>query len=166
MLLEPSDGFIRIKLGGVTRLHRQGLAVAIEVGGIVIRGDLKSVVAIGVVKTQIVGLRLRRVAQIAVEVPFADEGGGVARLFEQRREREFGSVQINARPIGNPALDAGAIRRAAGQQSRARGRAERGRRIILGEPHALSGERIEVRRLDDWMAIAAQVAVAEIIDIN
>jgi S-adenosylmethionine/arginine decarboxylase-like enzyme len=30
----------------------------------------------------------------------------------------------------------------------------------------LSGERIEVRRLDDWMAVAAQVAVAEIIDIN
>ncbi len=131
-----------------------------------IRGDLKSVVAISVVKTQIFGLWLRRVAQIAVEVPFADEGSGVARLFEQRRERELRSVQINTRSIGNPALDAGAIRRAAGKQSRARGRAERGRRIILGEPHAFSGERIEVRCLDDWVAIAAQVAVAEIIDIN
>ena len=70
---------------------------------------------------------------------------------------------MHGRAFGNPIVDAEASGGAAGQHTAARGAANGSGSVGIGEFHALGGELVEVRRLDDRVAEAGEVAIAEIV---
>jgi hypothetical protein len=51
----------------------------------------------------------------------------------------------------------------AGHQGATGGSADGAARVAIGEADALGSETVEVRRLDDFLAIATEVAVTEIV---
>ena len=61
-------------------------------------------------------------------------------------------------PVGNPSPDPIAIGGAACEDRRARGRADRARRVALRKSHSLIRKPIEIRGLDPRMSVAAQIA--------
>ena len=110
----------------------------------------------------------RQVLRQVAEVPLADAGGGVALGLESLGQRDL----VGRQPAGGvgeqhaarcrwhmPAAD----RQPAGEQRRPARRADLGRRVELREPHALGGHAVEVRRADGRVAVAAEVAVAEVV---
>ena len=109
----------------------------------------------------------RRARPSEAEMPLADASGDVARPLEQRGERQaslfdqqrvVGPDRAVARP-GAPAI-------AASQQVVAAGRADRRRRVPLGESHPFPRQPVDVRRPDLRRAIAADIAVAEVVGEN
>src|ERR1700677_1222911 len=66
--------------------------------------------------------------------------------------------------FGRVVVDAGARGQQAGHERGARGRAERARAIGAFEHHAGLCERIDVRRLDDAMAVGGQERGRQLID--
>ncbi len=110
----------------------------------------------------VVGRRLGSEAQ----VPLADHAGGIAGLLEQRRHRDaprFDDQRRDARQDARALLAPGVL---AGHKGVARRRADRRRRVRVGEPQPLRGKPIDVRRLDLRRAIAAEVAIADIVGQN
>jgi hypothetical protein len=61
------------------------------------------------------------------------------------------------------AAHAGAAVVLAGHEHAARGRADGGAGVEVGEAQALRGHAVEVGRGDDLLAVAAEIAVAEVI---
>ena len=101
------------------------------------------------------------------EVPLADRGGGVAVLFQQSRHREpvGRDERIVIGAVEHALLQVRAPRVAARQQAVARGRADGGAAVRIGEGHALRDQPVEVRRLD-FSALGVErlhVAVAQIV---
>ena len=64
------------------------------------------------------------------------------------------------------AQDADAVRVGAGEERRARRRADRLRHVEVGEAHALGGQPVDVRRADARRAVDADVAVAEVVGVH
>ena len=101
------------------------------------------------------------------QMPLADGPGGVAAFLEQFGQRHFAVRQMPRRAIAQHAklfvAHAAADRIPSGQQRRAAGRADFGRRVEIGEPHPLGRHAIQVRRADAGMPVAAQIAVAQVV---
>ena len=96
----------------------------------------------------------------AAEVPFAEVGGGVARLLEEAGEGGNGGVEevghASAEVVGfggKVAVDAMAGGKMAGCEGGTTG----------GADGALGGEAVEVGRFDLAVAVAAEVAPAEVV---
>ncbi|OHB72155.1 MAG: hypothetical protein A2V70_20800 [Planctomycetes bacterium RBG_13_63_9] len=93
------------------------------------------------------------------QTPFADDARGVAGLLEQ-----LGHGHV-LRPQRHPGV--AADQRVTGVQPRhqaaSRGRTDRAAGIAVRKPHTLLGHAIEVRRPDHLLAVAAEVAIAEIV---
>src|SRR5687767_5491946 len=111
------------------------------------------------------------------EAPLADGRGGVTAGLEGFGEGHFiGRQRLLAGELG-PILfgepipgafflvvaDRGVTEVLAGHQRAARRRAYRRAGVELREPHSFGGELVEVRRLDVTLAIAAELAEAEIV---
>ena len=161
--LQPRDRLADDERRGVALQRADRLAVADEIArvlvrraGVVLRGH-PPVVAV------IAGLRLREIVEQAVEMPLAAMAGRVARALEQSRQGDFTRAQVRDTALGEPRVDAVAKRRAAREQGRARRTAHGAGGVALREPHALVRERVEVRCLDDGMAVAGEVAIAEVV---
>jgi hypothetical protein len=114
----------------------------------------------------------------AAEVPFADAGGGVAAGAEGLGERGLregklagvggrhdlaAAVPLDA-GLANRVGHAAAGRPAPGEKAGPGGRANRGGRVGVGEAHAFAGQPIDVRRADVRVAVAGEIAPAEIVD--
>ena len=97
---------------------------------------------------------VRAVAQM----PFADGRRTIALGFEQRGDVHpvLLEVVVVALPVQPPRI-------AAREQSIARRRTDRPGRMRVGEPYAVAGEPVHVRRLDLRRTVASDVAVAKII---
>ncbi len=100
---------------------------------------------------------LRRVGRLA-DVPLAEESRAVADPLQQfgkehRAGAEAGSVVDHAVGVGV----------VTGEDRRTARRAERRRHECIPEPHAVAGERVEPRRLDEGMARASQKIVAVVV---
>ena len=83
-------------------------------------------------------------------MPLADGGGGVA-IFLQQGGHGEAALSDEGRIIGtveHALLQPAAPRVTTGEQAVARGRADGGAAVGVGECHALRGEAIEVRGLD------------------
>jgi hypothetical protein len=89
--------------------------------------------------------------------------GGVAPGLEQFRKGEFARAQVDLAALGNPGEDAVAIRSAAGEDGGTRRAADGAGGVGLREAHPLAREGVEVGCLDDRMAVAAEVAPAEVV---
>ena len=101
------------------------------------------------------------------EVPFADQSGGVAGVLQRLGQGHFGGGQAAG---GDGAEDAelivghaGADGVASGHESGAARGADLGGGIELREAQAFGGHTIQIRRLDRRVAVAAEVAVAEVV---
>ena len=101
------------------------------------------------------------------EVPLADGGGGVAVLFEEGGHREAigGDERRIIGAVEHAFLEPAAPRVTTGEQAVARGRADGGAAVGVGERHALRGEAVEVGRLDFSAGRVERlhVAVSEIV---
>ena len=101
------------------------------------------------------------------EMPLADQRGAIARLPEQRRQRGMARRQADIpgrrridrllEPDRQPVLIA------AGDQRRARRRADGRIGVGLGEPHPFQREAVDVRRRVVELAVATHIRVAEIV---
>src|SRR6478752_2438599 len=116
-----------------------------------------------VVEAVVAGLRLRRLVERTVKMPFADMAGRIACFPEQRGDGDLALPQVHGRIFGYPVSDADARGSAAGHQCRPRRRAVRMPRVAVGQPQPLGGEPIEVGRLNVLLAKAMQIPIAQIV---
>ena len=137
-------------------------AVVVEVGRVVaVR------LALAVVAEEVVEALLQRVALRPgrPEPPLAHRAGRVA-----ERLQDLGNRQLRARQRPLPfrlklavVADRGVSGMPSRQQHPARGRADGVARVVLREAHAARGERVERRRLDLLLPVAAELAPAEVV---
>ena len=73
-----------------------------------------------VVVPVVVRLRLAWVVELSVQVPLADMRGGVARVSEQPGEGDLARAQVDLAVLGDPGIDAVAVRSASGEDGRSR----------------------------------------------
>ena len=97
------------------------------------------------------------------QVPLADTGRRVSGRLQGFRQRDFTRRQPAGRTRTEHARQPGARRKTAGHQSYATRGADRGRRVELGEAHALQSHAVKVRRADGGVTVTTQVAIAEVI---
>ncbi len=121
------------------------------------------VVRVGEAEEQIEAVARREKLGRVAEVPFSDNGGAVAALAEQCADGGLGGGEADARVGHERARDADALGVATGEQRGAARAAQRRRRVVARETHALGGEAVEVGREDFGRAVAAEVVVAEIV---
>ena len=126
-------------------------------------GDREGMERERVVEAVVARLRVAGDVEAAVEVPLARQVGLVAPALEQRRERDLAWPELDGRAFRDPALDAGPEGRAAGEHGRPRRRAERRGRVVGREAHPFAREAIEGGRLEGVVAVAAEIAVAEVV---
>lgn len=138
-------------------------AVPHEVVGTPVVGQGVVLRAEPVVESMVPRLRLRRLVEGAVEMPFADVARRVARLAEQRGDRHLAGPKMHWRAMGNPITNAEPCRRPTRHQGCARWRAIRVPRIAARQSQALLGELVEVGRAHVGRSVAAQIAIAEVI---
>ena len=102
----------------------------------------------------------RPVGVVRAQMPLAEVAGAVAVVAEDIGHRHFVVAEHVAPANGSPAAHTVGI--AAGHQ---RGPSRRAIAVHMevAEPHGFVGQAIQVRRLDDRIAVAAQVAVALIV---
>jgi hypothetical protein len=153
----PLDGhFLLMQLVGLGAVA-SGIGPVVEIVGGAAQDSEEAVVA---------ALERAEIRQEA-EMPFADQRGAVACLAKQRRQRGMIGRQADVlRRYGVDRLlqaDREAILVAAGDQRGARGRADRGIGVALGEAHSLKREPVDVRGEIVALAVAAHVGVAEIV---
>ena len=97
------------------------------------------------------------------QMPFADAGGGIAGLFGDRGDGRLvlgNAKRINARENRGACLAPGI---AAGEQRIAGGGAGGGGGIAVGKPHSLHRQPVDIRGLDLGCAVAAEVAIADVV---
>lgn len=107
-----------------------------------------------------------RIAKREPDMPFADGGGGVALLLQQGRKGEttFGDQRRPARTGEDRAAVRHAKGHPPGHEAVARRRANRGRTVRIGEPHAFARELVDVGRRHLRVGVAAaHIAVAEVV---
>ncbi len=95
----------------------------------------------------------------APQAPFAAQTRGIAGRFQHRGHGRV--VRLQFIFIVPPHAAVAGVQ--PGHQRAARWRTHRAAGVELSEPHAAGGQAIDVRRFDLLLAIAAQIAVAEII---
>ncbi len=106
------------------------------------------------------------VAKGQAHMPFADRRGGVALLPQHRRQGQAtrGDQGGAAGALEHRAAIRHAKRHLAGHQAVARGRADRGGTMRVGEAHAFPREAVEMWRGDlRLVVVAAHIAVAEVV---
>ena len=96
------------------------------------------------------------------EVPLANEAGVVALLFEEGGEGDFFLSEMAPFGAGD-GVEAGAIGSASGKDAGAGWGAYGTAGVTVGEAHALFGESIEVRGLDDGAPVAGEVSKTEVV---
>ena len=107
----------------------------------------------------------RLVEEAQPDVPLAHQGRRVAPCAQHLRQRELVLLD-EARPADarEHAAVVDAKRHLPGEQTVAGGRADRGRRMRVGEPHPLARQPVEMRRGHFRLrVVAADVAVAEVV---
>ena len=169
-LANPFEGFIgdeilRVDFANgfaVIAFEREPLVVIVEVSGEVTMGVALAIVAEEVVETDFEG------AACSIEhahAPFADAGGLVTGLFEELGHGNGGGGQRHL-AFGLD-LAVGADRAMAhvqaGHQRGTGGSADAGAGVGLGEAHALGCHAVEVRRLNQLLPVATDVAHGEVI---
>src|SRR5687767_12441563 len=97
------------------------------------------------------------------EMPFADTGCGVTCGLKRLGQRDFVVLNATGGARTEHACKSGSYRQPAGQQRRAAWRTNRSRGVELGEPHPFPRHAVEIRRADDRMSVAAQIAPAQIV---
>ena len=101
------------------------------------------------------------------EVPFADKAGGIAVLFQERGDgRAGGFDQERIERVGDAAVVQRRAPTVAARDERvARRRADRRRRVGVGETSSFAREAVEVRRLNELSvgAIRSETAVAIVV---
>jgi hypothetical protein len=110
-----------------------------------------------------IGVPIRAGLAAEAKMPLAEAHRRVALLPEDARHRGSCRVHDQRAGIHHRPPETAAERILARQQRVTRRRADRGRRMCVGEPPALGGEPVDVRRLHLRRAVAAHVAVAEIV---
>ena len=162
-VFQPIDRFVGDQRRRVPVELADRLAVADEVIGVVMRGQRVVLGREPIVESVVGRLRLAGKIEPAVEVPFADVAGRITCVAQQRRDGDFLPAHVHRGEHGNPVVNADAVRRPSGHQPAPRGRAVGCRGVAVRQPHAFGGEPIEVGRLDDFVAVAGQIAVAEVV---
>ena len=120
--VEPAQRLIHDDGAGVAFDTADGLAVAHEVLGIVLRRRSPGPSGEPVVEAVVARLGLRVVrAQDAVEVPLAGQAGVVAGVLQKPGEGDFFTAQVHGAGLhGHPVEDAGAVGHASGEKAGAR----------------------------------------------
>ncbi len=153
------------------------LETRIAVGGEVFLPTVRTA-AVDAALVHVEALVLRPPA-LGTEVPLAGEEGGVSRLLQHLGEGHFlqretvgvgrGKQLRVALPLvrrersSDVVSDAGALRPLPGDEGRPRRRADRTGRVGVREAHALRGEAIEVGCLVKGAAVAAEIALPEVV---
>src|SRR5690348_4711235 len=96
-------------------------------------------------------------------MPFAEDGGGVAALFDELGESHFVSADADFRARAKRAVDAEAIWITASEKAATRSRADRLGDMEVAEDAALGGEAIEIGRNEAFRAEDADIGVALIV---
>ena len=154
MVLDEPDGAVGEVVGDVTVAPDEAAVVVqrgVEVVPPVARGE-----AVELVESPGVGM----VGRLRAVVPLAEGRGGVARVVEDPGDRRF--VQVEPLSAPGSGVDAGPRVVAAGQEFRARRRADRADEEP-SEGGALSRQRVDVRRADVDVAVEAQVSPALVV---
>ena len=170
---KAEEGLARVRFDEVLRLAEK------DVGAIARKRGRDAVHQIGVVEIVVAppvgaladpatavtdrGLKsavLRAIRVFVAQVPFAEQACAVARLAEGVGQGPL--VLAQQRAPADRVPDACGIAVMAGQQPSARRRAG-GARVELPEPHRLAVETVEMRRLDERMAVRAQRRIALVV---
>ena len=104
-------------------------------------------------------------------VPLADDFSGVTLVFEQASDGDLGGVQSQALageedPAPVEGAEPDARRVAAGEHPASGWRADRGCHVEVGEAATFPGHSVEGGGLVDGRAVAAEVAIAEIVAVD
>ena len=108
----------------------------------------------------------RLVAERQAHMPFADRSGGVALRLQHRRQRQAtrSDQGRSAGTLEHRAAIRHAKRHLASHQTVARGRADRGGTVRIGEAHPVAREPVEMRRGDLRLGVvAAHIPVTEVV---
>ena len=107
---------------------------------------------------------------LEAKMPFADEGGRIPLVLQELRQRTSGRREADIEASGRRGgvclertLEPQALLVAARDQRRPRGRAHRRVRVELCQPDAFAREPIEIGCLDVRRAVAAQIAIPEVV---
>ena len=98
--------------------------------------------------------------EVVAQVPLAEQACRVAVVLEDLRQRRL--LESHDRAAGERRRDAAAEGVAPGQQPGPGGSAQRVN-MEVREPHRVGMESVHVRRVDDSIAVAAEVAVALVV---
>ena len=158
VLANERDGFIVERLREVTPVVRHGGIVAEQVPFPVVLS------AVGKAEEEVEPASVRQVVRrIRAIMPFADERRRIARVTEVVAKSFLRQIKPVEPAIARHINSARAMIEASREVSRAGWRAERRRRVMIGEPNSSLRQPIDRGRVDHRIAIAAQVAPAEII---
>ncbi len=177
VLLDEGEGLLREEVVGVEGVLAP--AVALHLPHVADHDDLLEqrdlLVVPEVVRVVEVGLVLVEVAVPVVEAleerdaprarvperPLAHSPGAVARLLQHLRDGEV--VRSQPDVVGEVVPDAVVAVVHPRHEAAARGGTDGRARVGLGEPQALGGQPIEVRRLDLLLPVGAEITVAEVV---
>ena len=124
------------------------------------------VVGVGEAEVVVEAVARREEGRQVAEVPLAVDRRRVPAALQHLGERRLALGDAVRRGGEERAQDADAVRVGAGEQRRARGRADGLRHVEVGEAHALRGQPVDVRRADARRAVGADVAVAEVVRVH
>ena len=161
-LVDEAGGVVEENIGAES-LGGGGLAVveigAVEIGVVPIVRRLADAAA-AVAQDLLEAAVFRAIGVIVAKVPLAEHASVVAGIAENRSQRDFVGAQHGTAHDGVP--DARAIGPMSGQKRGSR-RGAGGGDVVIGEADALSVQRVEIRRLQDRVSVAGEVAVALIV---
>ena len=160
---KPSHRFLRDQVGGVALQRADVPAVADEIDRIAVVRQRVVLRGEPVIEAMVGRLRLRRSIELTVEVPLARMARVVAGLTQNRGDRDFGATHMHRRQHRNPVVDADAKRRSPGHQPRARRRTVGRRGVARRQLESLSRKSIETWRGNAGVAVAGQIAVAQVV---
>ena len=169
--LEPTQSFVDNDLAAVRFDEADGITVTHKVNRMLMRWCGVVLSRHPMIKTEVAGLWLFRVVELAVAVPFAGHTRLISTTFQQPRNRDFVLPHVDFLAVighrfsgfRDPIVNTGAIGTSPRQQSNSRRGTNGRRRIEIGEPDAARGQPVQVWRLDVWMSVAFQVTVTEIV---
>ena len=163
---DEGDGLFGVALGEGGLFGKLGIgfeAAVVAEGSFGLHPGRDHVVAVEQAEVGVESLPGGHVAVFGAQVPFAHHGGAVALRLERFGERDLlrrqAGLAVGTEHVAHPRADGVAAR----EEGCAGGGAGRGGRVELGEAHAFGGHLVEVRRANRRVAVARQVAVAEIV---
>ena len=124
------------------------------------------VVGVGQPEVFIKPVMERQEARMMSEMPLAGDAGRVPSLLEQLGHRRLAVGDAVLGAGAERAVDADPVGVAAGQQRRARGRANRLRDVEVGEPPPFARQAVEVRRHETLRSKTADVTIALVVSEN